>query len=78
MQIQINTDSHIDNSTALRERVEEIVNHELKHQRQHLTRVELHLSDLNSTKSGADDKRCLIEGRPAGLTKPSRTPHLSR
>ena len=67
MQIQINTDNHIENTPALRERAESIVNQELKHQRQHLTRVELHLSDLNSGKSGAKDKRSLIEARPAGL-----------
>lgn len=74
MQIQINTDNHIENTAALRERTEEVVNRELKHQRQHLTRVELHLSDLNSGKSGAKDKRCLIEGRPAGL-KPLSAEH---
>lgn len=67
MQIQINTDNHIENTTALRERAETIINAELKHQRQHLTRVELHLSDLNSGKSGAKDKRSLIEARPAGM-----------
>ena len=67
MQIQINTDSHIQSSTELRERATAIIEQELKHQRQHLTRVELHLSDVNSGKSGAADKRCLIEARPAGL-----------
>lgn len=74
MQIQINTDNHIENTAALRERAEEVVNRELKHHSQHLTRVELHFSDLNSDKAGAKDKRCLIEGRPAGM-KPVSAEH---
>lgn len=74
MQIQINTDSHIENTVALRERVEAVTQQELKHQAQHLTRVELHLSDLNSDKSGAKDKRCLVEGRLAGM-KPLSAEH---
>jgi hypothetical protein len=31
-----------------------------------LTRVEIHLSDVNSKKFGTQDKRCLVEARPAG------------
>jgi hypothetical protein len=31
-----------------------------------ITRVEVHLSDLNSHKFGPDDKRCLLEARLAG------------
>jgi hypothetical protein len=32
-----------------------------------LTRVEVHLSDVNAAKHGVDDKRCLLEARLAGL-----------
>lgn len=67
MQVQINTDKNIVNSSELRERVETIVEKELKYLRSNLTRVELHLSDLNSGKSGSNDKRCLAEGRLTGL-----------
>lgn len=31
-----------------------------------VTRVEVHLSDQNASKSGPDDKRCLMEFRIAG------------
>ena len=31
-----------------------------------LTRVEIHLSDIDNKKTGRPDKRCLIEVRPAG------------
>ena len=34
-----------------------------------LTRVEIHLSDVDNTKRGQPDKRCLIEVRPTG-TRP--------
>lgn len=34
MQIQINTDIHIENTAALRERADVILNEELKHHRQ--------------------------------------------
>ena len=30
-----------------------------------LTGVEVHVSDVNSRKAGVNDKRCLIEARPA-------------
>jgi hypothetical protein len=33
---------------------------------QHLTRVEVHLADVNAAKGGAADKRCMIEARPTG------------
>lgn len=67
MQIQINSDSHIPNSPGREELVEKILNQELKHLTREITRVEVHLSDVNSGRGGADDKRCLIEARPAGL-----------
>lgn len=67
MQILINTDRHTTRSEELVTRIEAIAQKELKHQAAHLTRVEYHLSDVNSeTRSGATDKRCLIEGRIAG------------
>ena len=40
-----------------------------------ITRVEIHLSDVNSQKFGTDDKRCRIEGRPC--RPPARSPPAS-
>lgn len=77
MQILINTDRHTTRSEDLVERVEAIAQKELKHQAQHLTRVEYHLSDVNSeSRAGATDKRCLVEGRVAGM-KPVVAEHRS-
>lgn len=67
MQIQLNSDNHIVGSPELLERVQNIVEHELRHIAAQVTRVEVHLNDLNSSKSGDSDKRCMLEARLAGL-----------
>ncbi|MEO8156062.1 MAG: HPF/RaiA family ribosome-associated protein [Rhizobacter sp.] len=63
MQIQINTDNHIEGSEALSTHVETVVEHAVRHIKDHLTRVEVHLEDENAGKAGTDDKRCLMEAR---------------
>lgn len=65
MQIQVQTHDveHTDELEAfVREKVEEA----LEHFAEQLTRVEVHLSDENGPKGGAD-KSCRMEGRPKGL-----------
>jgi ribosome-associated translation inhibitor RaiA len=67
LQIQINTDGNIDGHEQLAQQVEAIVRDGLQRFTAKLTRVEVHLSDENSDKkSGAEDKRCLLEARLAG------------
>lgn len=63
MQIQINTDNHIDGNEALSTHVEAVVESAVRHMKDHLTRVEVHLEDENGGKAGSDDKRCLMEAR---------------
>lgn len=65
MQIQVNS-KHVNGSVRQQEWVSATVQGELKHFDELLTRVEVHLSDENAHKSGADDKRCQIELRPKG------------
>ena len=68
MLIQLNTDTNIDPDAALTERVETLLHDALGHFGERITRVEVHLSDRNSSqKSGADDMRCLLDARLAGL-----------
>jgi ribosome-associated translation inhibitor RaiA len=68
LQIQINTDSNIESNERLVRQVEAAVRSELDRFSGQLTRVEVHLSDENSAgKFGAEDKRCLLEARLAGL-----------
>jgi hypothetical protein len=67
MQIQINSDHNIEGDERLAQQVEATVRGTLGHLSAWLTRVEVHLSDQNSgQKSGNEDKRCLLEARPAG------------
>jgi hypothetical protein len=66
MQVQVNTDRHIEGREALATRVEAAVETALGRFRDEVTRVEVHLSDENSHKGGPNDKRCLMEARLAG------------
>lgn len=68
MQIQLNTDSHITGTAELTAEVEQKVSNALNRFSERITRVEVFLSDVNSAKSGPDDKRCVIEARVAGLS----------
>jgi ribosome-associated translation inhibitor RaiA len=78
MKIQINTDNHIEGSEELAEQAEATVESTLGHLAEHITRVEVHLSDENSDKGGAHDKRCMMEARleghqPIAVTDDSET-----
>lgn len=66
MQIQVHTDDHIQGGESLAQWVQEEAGKRLARFRDHVTRVEVFLSDVDGGKSGAADKRCVIEARPAG------------
>ena len=66
MKIQINTDHHIDGREQMAEEAESVVESTLGHLAGQITRVEVHLSDENSQKGGASDKRCMMEARLEG------------
>lgn len=66
MKIQLNTDVHIDGTEALAAQVAATVEHALEHFSAHITRVEVHLSDVNGSKSGQHDQRCMLEARLEG------------
>jgi hypothetical protein len=66
MQIQINTDRNIEGHQALAAHVSSVVESALSQISHHITRVEVHLSDENSDKSGSKDNRCALEARLEG------------
>lgn len=66
MKIQVNTDHTITSDDRLITYVSELIEHSLKRHASHITRVEVHLSDVNAGKTGPDDKRCAIEVRLEG------------
>lgn len=67
MKIQFNTDRNIHGTEQLEQFVHDKVNHGLKHFADHITRVEVHLSDTNAEKSGPADIHCKLEARIAGM-----------
>jgi ribosome-associated translation inhibitor RaiA len=66
MKIQINSDKTIAVDASLTRFVEGEVDRVLGRFAVRLTRVEIHLSDIDNRKTGKADKRCLIEVRPMG------------
>jgi hypothetical protein len=65
LNIQVNSDKNIAIDTQITGAIEAEVNRTLEIFAGKLTRVEIHLSDVNSDKPGEIDKRCLLEVRPA-------------
>jgi ribosome-associated translation inhibitor RaiA len=66
MKIQINTDNNIAGREELVEWAKGKVESTLGHLAEHITRVEVHLSDENGDKGGSHDKRCMMEARLKG------------
>jgi hypothetical protein len=66
MQIQLNTDKHVQGDDALSAWVDAELRERLGRFGDHLTRIEVHLSDINGARAGDQDKRCKLEARLAG------------
>ncbi|APW46247.1 HPF/RaiA family ribosome-associated protein [Rhodoferax antarcticus] len=67
MQILLNTDTHIDGRQAMSDHLETVVKAALGHYGERITRVEAHVTDVNSAnKAGPDDIQCTLEARPNG------------
>ncbi|MBG9387786.1 HPF/RaiA family ribosome-associated protein [Caenimonas aquaedulcis] len=66
MQVQVNTSNGIENSDTLQAFATEYLNTSLSRFTADLTRVEVQLSDENSERKGAADKRCMLEARMNG------------
>lgn len=65
MQVQVNTGENVTGRQDMEQEIEQMLRASLEPWVEQLTRVEVHLSDVNSDKLGDNDKRCLIEARPA-------------
>jgi ribosome-associated translation inhibitor RaiA len=66
MQFQFNSDSSVMGTDNVAQRIEEMMRTKLARFEDRLTRIEVHVSDVNGSKHGADDKHCTIEARPRG------------
>ena len=74
MQVLVNSDHHIVAGEDLTERVQGVVEGRLERFQGRITRVEVHLNDLNGHKLGERDKRCMMEARVGGM-KPLAVSH---
>ncbi len=66
MQIQLHTDHHIHGDESLAKWVDQELKDKLSHHRDHVNRVEVHLSDVNASRAGDADRRCTLEARLPG------------
>lgn len=67
MQVQINSDHNIEVHEALAAEISGVAESALSRFSDHITRLEVHLSDGNSDKKvGHDDMRCMMEARIEG------------
>lgn len=68
MQVQVETDNHVEGREKLIEHVEGVIRDAVDRYAEHVTHVEAHLGDVNSSeKSGANDMRCVMEARVSGV-----------
>ena len=75
MIVQINTDNNVEGNARLKAYIAEEVGTALSRFEDKITRLEVHLGDENSDKSGVNDKRCLIEARPINMQPVAVTNH---
>jgi ribosome-associated translation inhibitor RaiA len=67
MQIQVHADSSVKAGQHVAAAAEAAVEGAVQRWVRRITRVEVHLSDVNRHKGGAQDKRCVMEARLGGL-----------
>jgi len=68
MRVQVNSDRGVQVSEQFADEITATLEDALGLFRDEITRIEVHLGDANANKAGADDKRCLLEARLAGLS----------
>lgn len=63
MTIQFNADNNLTIHEGFRDKLHDLLTDELDRFVEHITRLEVHLSDENGSKHGTEDKKCLLEAR---------------
>ncbi len=66
MHIEVSTDNNIDGSEAFTNQIKGLIQSELAHFDEHITRIEVHLSDASIGKTGPEDMHCMLEARLKG------------
>ncbi|WP_316803583.1 HPF/RaiA family ribosome-associated protein [Pedobacter nototheniae] len=66
MTIQINADNNLNLKQEYKDKLKDTLTNGLSRYTGHLSRLELHLSDINGNKDAQNDKRCVLEARLEG------------
>ncbi len=66
MLIQFNADKNLTVHEDFNDKLSTLLKDKLSRFSEHITRIEVHLSDDNGSKQGPDDKKCLLEARVEG------------
>lgn len=66
MLFQFNSDNQVDGDSEAEARVQTVVETRLRNVQHRLSRVEVHVGEINGPRGGTD-KRCAVELRPNGL-----------
>ena len=75
MKIQFNTDANIHGTEALASEVTAAIEVAIERFEEHITRIEVHLSDESRGKVGQHDHRCMLEARLEGRNPVAVTEH---
>jgi ribosome-associated translation inhibitor RaiA len=77
MTVHFSTDNHIKGSEKFIDTMSIQVSDALANFSEHITRVDVHLSDENGSKTGPADKRCVMEARVEGKQPMAVTSHAN-
>lgn len=77
MTLQFNTDKNLTLHDEFRNKLSTHLAEKLSRFSDHITRLEVHLSDDNGGKNGADNKKCLLEARVEGRPPIAVTAHAN-
>ncbi|MDF1547859.1 MAG: HPF/RaiA family ribosome-associated protein [Bacteroidales bacterium] len=82
MIIQFNTDNNVSGGEKVTAPITALISEQLNRYKDHITRIEVHLSDENGPKEGPNDIRCLLEARierrqPIAVTNNANTYELA-
>ena len=67
MEILINTDHNIEGTAQMRSYFQEQIENQFERFSEHLSRIEVKISDENGDKKSENDKRCVLEARIKGM-----------
>jgi ribosomal subunit interface protein len=66
MTIQFNADNNLTIHEEFRDKLKDLLTEELSRFSEHITRLQVHLSDENGHKQGQNDKKCMLEAKVEG------------